>query len=147
MIITVYIIGYSISTIYISQNGDVLLGDLLPKLKTLIIKQELVDQVEKEIDKGKYGSLSEFVSDAIQLRLETLTAKRTLEHLEHPRIIGVREYTCQNKSIHNVKVVKYDDSSIWVTCPMFGWFEKGGVPSVTSLGCKERKQRCTWFVG
>jgi len=119
----------------------------MPKLKTVRVKQELMDNVEKEVEKGRYKSLSEFVSEAIQLRLQTLAEKRISERLERTRIIGVREYTCSNDFIHNVKVVKYDDSSVWVTCPMFGWFEEAGRGGTPKLGCKERKKRCSWFVG
>jgi Arc/MetJ-type ribon-helix-helix transcriptional regulator len=111
------------------------------------VKQELVDQVEKEVDKNTYKSLSDFVSEALQLRLQTLTEKRKAAQLTRPKIVGMREYTCTNGFAHNIKVVKYEDSSIWVTCPMFGWFEDTSIEGAPKLGCKERKKRCTWFVG
>lgn len=111
------------------------------------VKQELVEQVEKQVDESRCKNLSEFVSEAIQLRLQTLTEKRKATPPTRPKIVGVREYRCTNGFVHNIKVVRYEDSSIWVTCPMFGWFEEAGLETTPKLGCKERKKRCTWFVG
>lgn len=111
------------------------------------VKQELVEQVEKEIDESRYRSLSEFVSEAIQLRLQILSEKRKITLPTWSKIVGIRECTCINKFTHNIKVVRYEDSSIWVICPMFGWFEVTGLEGVPKLGCKTRKKHCTWFVG
>ena len=64
------------------------------------------------------------------------------------QIVAVRRCKCINSSVHNVKVIKYDDGSVWVACPMFGWYKEvkiGG--STLKLGCKDRKKRCTWFIG
>ena len=41
--------------------------------KTISIRQELVKEIEKIIKKGHYRSISEFVSEAVRLRLEELT--------------------------------------------------------------------------
>jgi len=117
------------------------------KWKAVRLKQELVEQAKEEVEKSNYRSLSEFVSEAIQLRLQTLTEESPSEHLERTRIVGVRMYTCTNDFVHDVKVVTYDDSSIWVMCPMFGWFEEFDSEGTPKLGCKERKKHCTWFVG
>lgn len=119
----------------------------MSKWTVLKVKQELFEQFEKEVDESRYKSLSEFVSEAIQIRLHKLTEKRKATLPAHLRIIGVREYTCTNGFVHNIKVVRYEDSSIWVTCPMFGWFEEAGSEGAPKLGCKERNKRCTWFVG
>ncbi|UCE95658.1 MAG: hypothetical protein JSV51_08065 [Candidatus Bathyarchaeota archaeon] len=111
----------------------------MPKLKTVRVRRELIDRVEKALEKDNCKSLSEFVSEAIQLRLL---------RLEKSQIIGVREYKCRNRYIHSIKVVRYGDSSIWVRCPMFGWFDViSNNKNLTMLGCKDRKKRCTWFVG
>lgn len=118
----------------------------MSKWTVVRVKQELVDQVEREVAESKYKGLSDFVSDAIQLRLQTLAEKRMPERLTRSQVVGMREYTCTNGFIHNIKVARYDDSSIWVICPMFGWFEEPGL-ATPKLGCKERKKRCTWFVG
>ena len=118
----------------------------MSKWTAVKVKQELVDQVEKKVAESKHKGLSEFVSEAIQLRLQTLAEKRIPNSLRSPRVVGMREYPCTNGFVHNIKVVRYDDSSIWVTCPMFGWFEEPGLET-PKLGCKERKKRCTWFIG
>jgi len=119
----------------------------MSRWKVVRVKQELVDQIEKEVEKSEFKGLSEFVSDAIRHRLQALDKQKTSEYLARTRIIGVRTYTCSNDFVHNVKVVKYDDSSVWVMCSMFGWFEDAGFGGTPKLGCKERKKRCTWFVG
>lgn len=119
----------------------------MSKWRAVKLKQELVDQAKEEAEKSNYRSLSEFVSEAIQLRLQTLTEERASTRLERPQIIGVRKYTCTNDFVHDVKVVTYDDSSIWVMCPMFGWFGETDSGRTPKLGCKERKKHCTWFVG
>jgi len=41
--------------------------------KTISIRQELIKEIEKMIKTGRYRSISEFVSEAIRLRLEELT--------------------------------------------------------------------------
>jgi len=119
----------------------------MAKWKTVKIQQELAEEVKKELVKTEHKDLSDFVSEAIQHRLQTLARRRMLESLERDRIVGVRTYTCTNDFVHNVKVVKYDDSSVWVMCPMFGWFEDASSGGARRLGCKEKKKHCTWFVG
>jgi len=61
----------------------------MPKWKNVKIRQELLEQVEKELQKGQKGerlpSLSEFVSDAIRLRVETMTKERIREYLEREK--------------------------------------------------------------
>jgi len=44
----------------------------MPKWKTVSIRQELMEEVEKAVKTGRYRSVSEFVSEAIRLRLEEL---------------------------------------------------------------------------
>jgi glycine cleavage system H protein len=41
--------------------------------KTISIRQELIKEIEKIIKTGRYRSISEFVSEAVRLRLEELT--------------------------------------------------------------------------
>lgn len=41
--------------------------------KTISIRQELIKEIERIIKTGRYRSISEFVSEAIRLRLEELT--------------------------------------------------------------------------
>jgi len=115
----------------------------MPKSKDAEVKQKLVHQVEKVRCKGLY----ERASEGIQHRLQKLTKQRTSEDLEHTRIVGERAYTCANDFVHHIKVVKYDDGSVWVMCPMFGWYEEASSEGILKLGCRERKKRCTWFIG
>jgi glycine cleavage system H protein len=42
----------------------------MSKWKTVSIRQELISEIEKVIKTGRYRSISEFVSEAIRLRLE-----------------------------------------------------------------------------
>lgn len=57
----------------------------MPKRKAVRVQQELLDEIKKEVAKSEYRSLSEFVSDAIQLRLQTLAKERVQEYLERDR--------------------------------------------------------------
>ena len=57
----------------------------MAKWKAVKVKQELVDQVRKQIEKTEHRGLSEFVSEAIQLRLQTMAKQRVTEYLERDR--------------------------------------------------------------
>jgi glycine cleavage system H protein len=57
----------------------------MPKWRAVRIRQELVEEVKKEVEKRQYKSLSEFVSDAIRLRMQTLAKERISEYLERDR--------------------------------------------------------------
>ena len=57
----------------------------MPKWRAVRIRQELVEEVKKEVEKSQYKSLSEFVSDAIRLRMQTLAKERVSEYLERDR--------------------------------------------------------------
>jgi glycine cleavage system H protein len=57
--------------------------------KTISIRQELIKEIEETIKAGRYRSLSEFISEAIRLRLEELsrlkvTPERQKEYLSIP---------------------------------------------------------------
>jgi len=54
----------------------------MPKGKAIRIRQELLEEIKEEVKKGQYPSLSEFVSEAIQLRLQTLAKEGISEYLE-----------------------------------------------------------------
>jgi len=115
----------------------------MSNFKAARAKEELANKDEKGDRKGLY----EFVPEATQLRSHKQSDQGISGCLEDTHIVSVRGYTCTNGFVHNIKVVKYDDSSVWVMCPMFGWFEEIGSEGTLKLGCKERKKRCTWFVG
>ena len=55
------------------------------KWKTVRIRQELVEEMKKEVEKSQYQSLSEFASEAIRNRLQTLAKERVTEYLERDR--------------------------------------------------------------
>lgn len=109
-------------------------------------KQKVVETDRAVAEKKAPQSLSERVSTDVRSRLQTLEQQRELENLERTQIIGIRNYTCTNGFIHNIKVIKFDDTSIWIACPMFGWYDPSSAGKAR-LGCRERKKRCTWFVG
>ena len=54
----------------------------IKKWKSVKVQQELAEEAEKEAMKNEYKSLSEFVSEAIRLRLEALARGRVSEYLE-----------------------------------------------------------------
>jgi glycine cleavage system H protein len=53
--------------------------------KTVRVRQELLEEVKKEVEKSQCPSLSEFVSDAIRKRMQTLAKERIPEYLERDR--------------------------------------------------------------
>ncbi len=57
----------------------------MAKWKAVKVKQELVDRVRQQIEKTEYRGLSEFVSEAIQLRLQTMAKQRVTEYMERDR--------------------------------------------------------------
>ena len=58
---------------------------MVKKWKNVRIRQELVEEMKKEMKKSQYQSLSEFASEAIRNRLQTLTKERISEYLERDR--------------------------------------------------------------
>jgi acetyl-CoA synthetase len=52
----------------------------MAKWKSVRIRQELLDEVKKMVEKAQYPSLSQFVSKAIRLRMQTLTKQKVTEH-------------------------------------------------------------------
>lgn len=60
----------------------------MPKWKAVRVRQELLEEAKKEVKKSQYPSLSEFVSEAIRLRLQTLTKERVSKYLERERVIS-----------------------------------------------------------
>lgn len=70
--------------------------------------------------------------------LKQVERKRT----NFDQIVAVRRIKCVNGGFHNATVIKYGDSSVWVCCPNFGWYEDH---NSLKPGCKPRKKRCPWF--
>lgn len=67
----------------------------MKKWKTVRVKQELIDQVEREVEKNEFKNLSEFVSDAIQHSLQRLTKQRVSEYLERKRDLKTLQLQAQ----------------------------------------------------
>ncbi len=55
------------------------------KWKAVRIRQELAEEIKKEVEKSPHQTLPEFVSEAIRLRLQTLTKERVSQYLERDR--------------------------------------------------------------
>jgi glycine cleavage system H protein len=77
----------------------------MAKWKAVRVKQELVEEVKREVEKSNYKGLSQFVSDAIQHRLQTLAKQRVSEYLERDKII---------KPIQSHAQLLYTRKHIWV---------------------------------
>jgi glycine cleavage system H protein len=88
----------------------------MSKWKAVRVKQELVEQVKEEVKKNKYSGLSEFVSEAIQQRLQTLTKQRVTEYLERDQI--VRNQLLQDQ-------IFYTSKHIWARNTQKGEIEVG----------------------
>lgn len=67
----------------------------MAKWKSLRVRQELVEEIKKEVEKGKHQSLSEFISEAIQLRLQALTKERVSEYLERDKYSRIPQLQAQ----------------------------------------------------
>ncbi len=67
----------------------------MPKRRAVRVRQELLEEVKQEVEKSEYKSLSEFVSDAIRLRLQTLAKEKIGEYLERDRKSRVHQLQAQ----------------------------------------------------
>lgn len=57
----------------------------MPMRKAIRVRHELLEKVKKEVERTEYKSLSEFVSDAVRLRLQALAKERLQEYLQRDR--------------------------------------------------------------
>ncbi len=67
----------------------------MAKLKAVRIRQELLEQAKKEVERGQYQTLSDFVSEAIRLQMQKLTKERVSEYLERDRYSRVPQLQAQ----------------------------------------------------
>lgn len=89
----------------------------MTKWKKVSVKQELVDQVNKEEKKtSEFKDLSQFVSEAVQLRLETLAQKRDIEYLERYQTIRTPQFQAQ---------LFYTPRHVWAKMTSVGAVELG----------------------
>jgi glycine cleavage system H protein len=59
------------------------------KWKAVRVRQELVDEVIKQVERSEYKGLSEFVSEAIRDRLQELAKQRVAQYLQRDRAARV----------------------------------------------------------
>ncbi|MDH5782802.1 MAG: hypothetical protein OEZ35_03950 [Candidatus Bathyarchaeota archaeon] len=65
------------------------------KWKAVRVRQELVEKVKRELKKSQHQNLSEFVSEAIRLRMQTLAKERVSEYLERDRYSRIPQLQTQ----------------------------------------------------
>lgn len=88
----------------------------MPKWKAVRVRQELLEEVEKEVEQGQYPSLSEFVSEAIRQRMQTLAKERISEYIkrdEQSRVLQLQRHRF------------YTPKHIWVKLTQQGTVELG----------------------
>jgi len=61
--------------------------------KTVSIRQELIKEIEKIIKMSRYRSISEFISEAIRLRLEELMRAEATSAEKHQEIGAIEDST------------------------------------------------------
>jgi len=101
--------------------------EYMGKWKAVRIKQELADEVKKEVEKNEYKGLSEFVSEAIQSRLQELARQRVTEYLERDREARVTPLQSQ---------LLYTPRHMWAQITPYGYVEIG----VTEYFQKQMKE-------
>jgi glycine cleavage system H protein len=69
--------------------------NMAKKWKSVRIRQELVEEMKKEVGKTRHQNLSEFASEAIRSRLQTLTNERVREYLERDRHSKITQLQAQ----------------------------------------------------
>ncbi len=73
------------------------------KWKAVKVQQKLVEEVEKEVKNGDYSSLSDFVSEAIDFRLQALTKEQS-RHVEEQRLYTPKHIWIQPTPEGNIKI-------------------------------------------
>lgn len=63
----------------------------MPEWKTVSIREELIREVEKMLKTGRYRSISEFISEAIRLRLEELLRMKGIPAEKRKKYLAVPE--------------------------------------------------------
>jgi glycine cleavage system H protein len=63
----------------------------MPERKTVSIREELIREVEKMLKTGRYRSISEFISEAIRLRLEELLRMKGIPAEKRKKYLAVPE--------------------------------------------------------
>ncbi|MEM2093064.1 MAG: glycine cleavage system protein GcvH [Candidatus Bathyarchaeia archaeon] len=63
----------------------------MPEWRTISIRQELIKEIEKALETGRYRSVSEFVSEAIRLRLEELMRVEGISATKREQLLAIPE--------------------------------------------------------
>jgi len=63
----------------------------MPEWKTVSIRQELIKEIERVLRTGRYRSISEFVSEAIRLRLEELMRAEGIPAAKREELLAIPE--------------------------------------------------------
>lgn len=63
----------------------------MPEWRTISIRQELIREIEKALETGRYRSVSEFVSEAIRLRLEELMRVEGISATKREQLLAIPE--------------------------------------------------------
>lgn len=63
----------------------------MPEWRTISIRQELIKEIEKALETGRYRSVSEFVSEAIRLRLEELMRVEGISAVKREQLLAIPE--------------------------------------------------------
>ena len=63
----------------------------MPEWKTVSIRQELIKEIERILKTGRYRSISEFVSEAIRLRLEELMRAEGIPAAKREELLAIPE--------------------------------------------------------
>jgi|SRR5271157_123103 len=89
--------------------------------KTVSIRQELIKEIEKLIKTGRYRSISEFVSEAIRLRLEeaarteaTSTQKSQEMSITEDRAVKATPNLKEEEKAYNSKPVSFEETQIQI---------------------------------
>ena len=89
--------------------------------KTISIRQELIKEIEKIIKTGRYRSISEFVSEAIRLRLEELarteapsTQKSQEMFITEDRAVKVTPNLKEEEKTCSSKPVSFEETQIQI---------------------------------
>jgi len=56
------------------------------------------------------------------------------------KIVEVRKTVCSNGYKHVITIVRFEDGSIWIYCPSFGYIG-------SQVGCKVTRGKCRYFKG
>ena len=111
----------------------------MPKWRTIRLKPELVEIAKKTVETSRYRSLSEFVSEAIRLRLdelkqshEKIAVKQAEYHVIHERLLH---------SSNHIWVMVTPEGSVRVGLSDYAQRHLEGIASVQidPVGCEVKK--------